>query len=1462
MFYGCKFKTLSGIKKLIKIIKRTLVVAVLLMLIGLILLSIPAVQSSLAKSATQRINDTYGVSVFIDRLGLNWKAELDLRDVLIRDHHGDTIIYSGKLITNVLSLSELSNGHLNFGRLSLSSALLRIKTYQGEQEHALSHFIRQFEGKESDGRNQAGSFVLRAGELHLDHTRIDVIQEQASEPQIVWFDHLALSGNQFYINGPEVGARIQGLAFDSSFGLDVRSLSGNYRYTPSEMFLESFALTTPNDSDLLGDLLLNYDNGMADFANNVLISLDLKPSVLANADLNRWYPEFSDQNKLSLQGNIYGILNELHWEEALVAFDDSSLEGTFTLSEMLSDAPFMFKAQTLSINANHRDLSGLMPRVLGDNLPLQLRRLGQWQLQGDLSLEGDVLHYNGALGSRLGALSADIVIGNLNHPDYAFYEGELDTRSFNIGRLLGWNDFSAISGKVRIDGRGFTQEALKTKVTGVWDSWTYKDYAYQNVALEGDLMAPFFGGQFTVDDPNLQLKLEGVLDRSKDQDKLEIHADLNYSELNQLGLFVRDSVSVFTGNIDAIIEGSGPEDLIGELVLSNAFYQTQDDYYFFEDLQLRSAMQGPEHLVEVFSPDVIDGTIQGAFQWKELGRLFENAVLSNYFNYKPKPVAPNQFVAFDFSIYNKIVGVFLPDLQLGSDTQISGSVSSNVSDFALSISSPELLLYGAYLGSVAVQIDNDHPLYKSAFSVDSIFTGKSYFNDFRLVNGGSKDTLAVQASFFGGPKRGDRYAFDFYHTLNAQKEAVFGINKSEIKLSDHTWFLNEQGENSQVVVGQNQSVRLDRLTLSNNEEIIALSGFKNDTTDMNIQLSFEEVNIDHVLPEIDRLALSGALNGKLQLKKTGNNYFPSSGLMLTDLAINEIPMGDLNLSIKGDSDLINYRINTVLMQGDKKKFQALGSLEVTQDEPLVNLNVSLRDFDLSALSPLGGTVLSDIKGLAQGTAKITGKYSAPSVVGALRLNQTSLRIPYLNIDLQVPDATELEIRNTGFVLPPTILTDTKYDTKAELSGLISHNRFADWALDLNMTTDRFLALDTPEEETVLYYGTTFIDGEASIKGPVDELVIDVAARTQKGTTFKIPISDVATVGDDSFIRFISPEEQLARIKGETYVADEIKGLTVNFDLDINDQAEVEILVDPVNNSKFKGRGSGLLFIEINTLGKFKMWGEFVVIEGNYDFKYGGIVNKSIDVVPGGRISWNGDPDKAQLDLTAKYTVDDVNPSALLDNPSLNSTVDVEVLLNLTGQILQPELDFQLEFPNVSTSVKEELNVKLRDKEQRQLQAIYLAATGSFQGEGGQNIVGTLTERVNTLVADLLSDSDAKFKILPTIGTRQVDLNDQLEYNVGVQISTQITERILINGKVAVPVGGANESAVAGDIQVQWLVNDDGSLRMNFFNRQADLQFIGENQIFEQGAGASYSVDFATFKELVAQLFGQSIEKER
>ena len=61
------------------------------------------------------------------------------------------------------------------------------------------------------------------------------------------------------------------------------------------------------------------------------------------------------------------------------------------------------------------------------------------------------------------------------------------------------------------------------------------------------------------------------------------------------------------------------------------------------------------------------------------------------------------------------------------------------------------------------------------------------------------------------------------------------------------------------------------------------------------------------------------------------------------------------------------------------------------------------------------------------------------------------------------------------------------------------------------------------------------------------------------------------------------------------------------------------------------------------------------------------------------------------------------------------------------------------------------------------------------------------------------------------------------------------------------------------MDVQWLVNEDGSLRINFFNRQAELQFIGEDQTFEQGTGVSYQVDFDTIKNLMDRIFGVQVE---
>ena len=92
--------------------------------------------------------------------------------------------------------------------------------------------------------------------------------------------------------------------------------------------------------------------------------------------------------------------------------------------------------------------------------------------------------------------------------------------------------------------------------------------------------------------------------------------------------------------------------------------------------------------------------------------------------------------------------------------------------------------------------------------------------------------------------------------------------------------------------------------------------------------------------------------------------------------------------------------------------------------------------------------------------------------------------------------------------------------------------------------------------------------------------------------------------------------------------------------------------------------------------------------------------------------------------------------------------------------------------------------------------------------------------------------------------------------IGVTVSTQISDRILFNGRFGVPVGGVSESAVAGDAEVQLLLNEEGTLSMRIFNRQNDVrQYLADQQGYTQGIGLSYEVDFNSFRELLRHLFG-------
>jgi len=376
-------------------------------------------------------------------------------------------------------------------------------------------------------------------------------------------------------------------------------------------------------------------------------------------------------------------------------------------------------------------------------------------------------------------------------------------------------------------------------------------------------------------------------------------------------------------------------------------------------------------------------------------------------------------------------------------------------------------------------------------------------------------------------------------------------------------------------------------------------------------------------------------------------------------------------------------------------------------------------------------------------------------------------------------------------------------------------------------------------------------------------VINVNATSEKGTSIKIPISDTEATSEKDYIKFVN--SKLDNSKGVLGKDKNYNGIELNFELDITPVAEIEVIINKSNGHGLKGRGVGSLLMEINTLGKFNMWGDFQAYEGVYNFKYGGIIDKKFAVKKGGYISWDGDPLNATLNMEAVYKTE-ANPAPLLDNPNFNKKIPTEVVVKLTDRLTNPTPDITIEFPNASSILKSDIDYKLSDSDTRQKQAFALLSSGTFLSDKGVSdldLTMNLFETAGSLFEDIFSSGDGKFKLSPvyTQGNRR-NSDFQTESRVGVTLSTDLSDRISINGKFDVPVGGLNESVIVGNIEVQLRLNEDGTLKARFFNRENDINYLGESGIgYTQGLGVSYEVDFNTFKELTNKILNSKKSKK-
>ncbi|MEZ4782147.1 MAG: translocation/assembly module TamB domain-containing protein [Flavobacteriaceae bacterium] len=1426
----------------------------------MLILSVPAVQTSIGKKATKWVNDTYKTNINIGKVGLQFNGDVELKNIYIEDYKKDTLVNIVELNTSILSFRKLYQNKLAFGDVDIIGMNLNIKTYKGEDQTNLDVFVNKLDN--DNPSTSENVFLLSSSDISIINSKFKLSDENKETVDVLRFNDLNINATDFLILGPKVSARINQLTFKDSRGVNVQNMTTNFAYSKTSMVFDDLHIETPN-SELNGDLKFKYDReDLQFFEDRVALIANFDNSIIALNDLNTFYNEFGVNEVARIKATLTGTLNDLTANDLYVSTSRQTIiDGNVNFKNLLNKEPgnFSMNGRFNKVVSTYSDLKALLPNVLGNSIPSVLDKLGRFDIQGTTKITAANIDANVDVQTDLGIILAELELHDVNNIDNASYKGNIIFDEFIIGDILNDPKIGKVSLNVDVDGKGFTLDNLNTLIKGDIYGLNYNDYYYSNIDVNGTVKNKKFNGDLIAKDDNLDFAFTGLVNFSENENNYDFTANVNHANLNALNFVKKDSISVFKGLVKMNMKGTSIDDAYGNITFQNTLYTNQNDEYYFKDFAISSSFDNGERTLHVNSPDIIEGTMKGKFKISNVAKLVENSLGNIYTNYNPHLIDSNQYIDFNFKIYNKIAEVFYPDLKLGSNTFFRGRIESDAKEFNLIFKSPKISFAENFANNIELRLNNKNPLYNTYVEIDSIDTKYYDVSKFSLINVTLNDTLFIRSEFKGGKTNRDQFDMNLYYTINKENKSVIGFKNSEINFKNNQWYINEERNKDNKIVFDRSFNNIDirDIIMTHNDESIKLSGTIQGEDTKNINLDFQDVDLAKVTPDIQDLLLEGNINGIVNIRQQNGNYIPESDVTVDNFKVNDNNLGSFRANIVGNQTLTNYDVNISLKEDSNQSLSIVGNLDVVGKDSNIDLEVNFNDFILEPLNPFGDGVITDIRGYVSGNARVFGKLDRPQINGELILDDGGLAIPYLNVNYGFEDETEIQLTGQSFIFNDAELTDTEFFSRANLSGKINHVNFSNWSIDLDINSERLLVLNTQDSEDALYYGTAFVDGDINIKGPTNQLIIAADVTTEEGTVFKIPLNDTESLGDNSYIHFLSPEEKKAKLRGETLVANEISGLEMDFDLTVNENAEIEIVMDRNSGSTIRGRGNGGLLAQINTNGRFNMYGDFIIKEGTYNFIYGGVIQKDFRVVQGGTLVWEGSPLQAEINIEAIHDNITANPSILLDNPT-NQSIPVEVKIHLTERLELPTLDFDLVFPNVNSTIKSELEYRLSDKDEKQFQALSLLATGSFRSDlstlGGQDALGLISDRVTTMLNDIISSENGKLDIGLNLEIGENNPNYVTDSRVGVTLSTRLSDRVLINGKVGVPVGGVNETVIAGDFEVEVLLNEDRTLSLKFFNRENSIQNFGEQIGYTQGLGISYNVEFDNLNELFQKLF--------
>eukprot|EP01037_Dinobryon_pediforme_P007955 gene7955-8028_t len=573
------------------------------------------------------------------------------------------------------------------------------------------------------------------------------------------------------------------------------------------------------------------------------------------------------------------------------------------------------------------------------------------------------------------------------------------------------------------------------------------------------------------------------------------------------------------------------------------------------------------------------------------------------------------------------------------------------------------------------------------------------------------------------------------------------------------------------------------------------------------------------------------------------------------------------------------------------------------DNPQDVLKLSFDKFSMSTLNQLTKTAGIKLKGILDGDIKFTSITKSPGIdaklgIDSLTMNNTLVGDVKLQSDLDNDRSqanVKLNINSRGletmniagaYKIGHDADDNLDFDVKMDKTEAIIFEPFInDLVSDIKGTISTNLKLTGPPSKpklngtvslnntgvTVIYLKTPLtVSDTLEVSNSVVKMKNMVLRDNKKGTgtvNGTVDLNDISNPDIEA-----SHNDTTKKIQASSRA---FNGVTLNFDLTIDEKTTVKITTD---YGVLEGSGQANdLKLNINSLGDFEMFGDFLITSGKFEFTAKNFISKNFAVNQGGTIRWTGNPSNASINLNAIYEVrTDIYPlyqAAGSQSPKGHSFELVQAELILTKTLLQPNIDFDFNFP-LDPSIKDDLSTYLADNNNRSQQALSVIVRRNFSNGANNNLTNQVVSTAGEVISEFAFNK--LNSLISQSNIKGFDLNIR-SFN-DFSASYRVKDRLVFTGSLFNTTSGSNDlfqnnsslfnsnfNQLTKDFDAQYKIRKDGNLSARYSYRVLNSTTL--NTLYDQlgvqyvnGIGLVYQRDFDTFGEFIRNILRRQNKK--